>query len=87
MELKPLKFGIIVGNRVELGILTSLALKCRNLSLCDPNEMIPIPTKNRFIEINFLEGNMSKLWLMCPHKIFQVKGYRVDINLDQKLVD
>ena len=33
----------------ELGILTSLALKCRNLSLGHPNEMISIPTKNRLI--------------------------------------
>ena len=37
----------------ELGISTSLALKCRNLSLGDPNEMIPIPTKIRLIEISF----------------------------------
>ena len=35
----------------ELGIPTSLALNCRNLSLGDPNEMIPILTKNRLIEI------------------------------------
>ena len=35
----------------ELGILTSLALKCRHLSLGDPNEMIPILTKNRLIEL------------------------------------
>ena len=53
MELRPLKLGIKVGNRGELGILTSFALKCRNLSLGDPNEMIPIPTKNRLIEIKF----------------------------------
>ena len=45
MELKPLKLRIIVGNRV------SWALKFRNLSLGDPNEMIPIPTKNRLIEL------------------------------------
>ena len=37
----------------ELGITTSLALKCRNLSLGDPNEMIPIPIENRLIEISF----------------------------------
>ena len=36
----------------ELGILTSLALKCRNLILGDPNKIIPIPNKNRLIEIN-----------------------------------
>ena len=53
MDLRPLKLGIIVGNLSELGILTSLALKCRNLSLGDPNEMIPVPGKNRLIEINF----------------------------------
>ena len=35
----------------ELGILTSLELKFRNLSLGDPNEMIPIPNKNRLIEV------------------------------------
>ena len=37
----------------ELGILTSLALKCRKLSLGDPNEMISIPTENRLIELSF----------------------------------
>ena len=31
-------------------------------------------------------GSISKIWLMCPHKILQVKGYRVDINPDQKLL-
>ena len=41
------------GGSSELGISTSLALKCRNLSLGDPNEMIPIPTENRLIEISF----------------------------------
>ena len=35
----------------ELGISTSLALKCRSLG--DPNEMISIPTENRLIEISF----------------------------------
>ena len=30
------------GRSSELGISTSLALKCRNLSLGDPNWMIPI---------------------------------------------
>ena len=33
--------------------MTSLALKCRNLSLGDPNVMILTPTKNRLIEIKF----------------------------------
>ena len=33
----------------ELGIPISLTLKCHNLSLSYPNEMIPIPTKNRLI--------------------------------------
>ena len=37
----------------ELGIPTSLALKCHNLSLGDRNEMIPIPNENRLIEIPF----------------------------------
>ena len=46
--------------------------------------MIPIPDENRLIEIYFLEGSMSKIWLMCPHKIFQVKVYWVDINPNQK---
>ena len=53
MDLRPLKLGIIVGNPSELGILTSLELKCHNLSLGDTNKMIPVPTKNRLIEINF----------------------------------
>ena len=35
------------GRSSELGILTSLALKCCNLSLGYPNEMISIPTENR----------------------------------------
>ena len=35
----------------ELGIPTNLALKCRNLSLDDPNEMIQIHNKNRLIEL------------------------------------
>ena len=37
----------------ELGIPTSLALKCRNLSVGDPNEMIPIPNENILIDISF----------------------------------
>ena len=37
----------------ELGISTSLALKCRNLILGDPNVMIPIPNENRLIELSF----------------------------------
>ena len=41
--------------------MTSLALKCRDSSLGDPNEMILIPTKNRLIELKFIEGNMSRL--------------------------
>ena len=52
MELRPLKLGITVGNRVS-GHTNSLALKCRNLSLGDPNEMILIHNKNRLIELKF----------------------------------
>ena len=51
MELRPHKLKITVAS--ELGISTSLTLKCRNLSLGDPNEMIPIPTENRIIELSF----------------------------------
>ena len=36
-----------------MGILTSLALKCCNLSLAGPNEMIPIITENALIELSF----------------------------------
>ena len=52
IELRPLKLRITVGNRVA-GHTNNLALKCRNLSLGDPNEMITIPTKNRIIELSF----------------------------------
>ena len=34
--------------------MTSLALKCHNLSLGDSNKMIPIPTKKILIELNVL---------------------------------
>ena len=37
----------------ELDVSTNLALKCRNLSLGDPNEIIPIPIENRLIELSF----------------------------------
>ena len=33
--------------------MTSLTLKCHNLSLSYPNEMIKIPTKNKLIELKF----------------------------------
>ena len=42
MKLKPQKSKKNSGLSSELGISTSLALKCRNLSLGDPNWMIPI---------------------------------------------
>ena len=53
MDLRPLKSRITVGKPSEFGIPTNLTLKCRNLSLDDPNEMIPIPNENRLKEISF----------------------------------
>ena len=53
MDLRPLKSRITIGKSSELTILTNLALKCRNLILGDPNEMIPIPSENRIIELSF----------------------------------
>ena len=47
MDLRPHKLKKNSGRSSELGISTSLTLKCRNLSLGYPNEMIPIPTENR----------------------------------------
>ena len=47
MELRPQKSKKNNGLSSELGISTSLTLKCCNLSLGYPNEMIPIPTENR----------------------------------------
>ena len=51
-------------------MLTSLALKCCNLSLGDPNEMIPIPTKNRLIEINFSWRKHEQIMAHMSPKIF-----------------
>ena len=47
MDLRPYKLKKNSGSSSELGISTSLALKCCNFSLCYPNEMIQIPTENR----------------------------------------
>ena len=47
MELTPKKSKKNNGISSEFSISTSLALKCRNLSLGYPKEMIPIPNKNR----------------------------------------
>ena len=51
MEIRPQKLRIIVGKPSDLDIPSSLALKCHNLSLGDPNEMIQIHNKPRLIEI------------------------------------
>ena len=57
-----------------LGLLTSLALKCRNLSLGDPNEMILIFTKNRLIEIKVSPMKHKKIMAHVSPKIFASEG-------------
>ena len=57
-----------------MGILTSLALKCRNLSLGDPNEMIPIPNENRLIEISFYYRNKEKYMTHVSPDNFESEG-------------
>ena len=58
----------------ELSIPTSLALKCRNLSLGDPNEMIPIPTENRLIELTFYLRKNEKNMAHVSPKCFSSEG-------------
>ena len=44
-----------------LGISTSLTLKCRNLSLGYPNEMIPIHNENGLMDISLFRRKYEKI--------------------------
>ena len=57
-----------------MGILISLELKCYNLSLGAPNEMIQILTKTRLIEIKFSRRKYEQIMAHVSPENFLSEG-------------